>query len=194
MNSYRLKMRCKNIANTWVYLRLKWTPQRSQSLIFKCLKFRMLNQNSKILMWERLLAKIKFLENHCRKHIGSCLFPWRIYWIHVSHTVNFQLFWNVRNWSRYIKRKTTEENYRPVSVLTAVFKIYESSLNDKLQQHFITIFNAFLSAYRKRYSCQSPLVKVIDDWKQRVKLGPVRSTCSNFTKGVPQVSILGPVF
>ena len=43
---------------------------------------------------------IKFLENYCRKHIGSCLFPWRMFWIHVSHAVNFQLFWNVRNCGR----------------------------------------------------------------------------------------------
>ena len=49
----------------------------------------------------------KIHENNCRKHTGSCLFPWRMFWIHISHAVNFQLFWNVRNWTRYIKRKTT---------------------------------------------------------------------------------------
>ena len=47
------------------------------------------------------------------------------------------------------KDNLAEENYRPVSVLTALSKIYESSLNDQLLQHFITIFNDFLSAYRK---------------------------------------------
>ena len=144
------------------------------------------------------------------------------------------------------KDNLAEENYGPVSVLTALSKIYESSLKDQLLQHFITIFNDFLSAYRKGYSCQSLLVKVIDDWKksldnnhtvgavfmdlsksfdslphsllisklyahglsisacnlmasylqdrkQRVKLGPVRNTRCNLTKGVPQGSILGPV-
>ena len=64
------------------------------------------------------------------------------------------------------KDNLAEENYRPVSVLTALSNIYESSLNDQLLQHFITIFNDFLSAYRKGYSCQSILVKVIDDWKK----------------------------
>ena len=64
------------------------------------------------------------------------------------------------------KDNLAEENYRPVSVLTALSKIYESSLNDQLLRHLITIFNDFLSAYRKGYSCQSLLVKVIDDWKK----------------------------
>ena len=61
------------------------------------------------------------------------------------------------------KDNLIEDNYRPVSVLTALSKIYESSLNDKLFQHFVGIFNKFLSAYRKGHSCQSLLVKVIDD-------------------------------
>ena len=144
------------------------------------------------------------------------------------------------------KDNLAEENFLPVSVLTALSEIYESSLNNQLLQHFITIFNDFLSAYRKGYSCQSLLVKVIDDWKkyldknhivgalfmdlsrafdslphsllisklnayglsisacnlmarylqdrkQHVKLGPVRSTWSNLSKGAPQGYIRGPV-
>ena len=57
-------------------------------------------------------------------------------------------------------------NYRPVSVLTTVSKIYESVVNDQMIEFFITIFDDFLGAFRKGYSCQSLLIKLIDDWKK----------------------------
>ena len=57
------------------------------------------------------------------------------------------------------------ENYRPVSVLTAFSKIYESLLNDQVIEYFYDVFNVFLCAFRKNYSCQSLLIKMIDDWK-----------------------------
>ena len=57
------------------------------------------------------------------------------------------------------------ENYRPVSVLTALSKIYESAVNDQLVNYFVCIFDDMLSAFRKRYSCQNVLLKCIEDWK-----------------------------
>ena len=57
-------------------------------------------------------------------------------------------------------------NYRPVSVLTAVSKLNESVMNDQLGQYFINIFHEFLCAFGKKYSCQSTLVKMIEDWKE----------------------------
>ena len=57
-------------------------------------------------------------------------------------------------------------NYRPVSVLTAVFKLNESVMNDQLGQYFINIFHELLCAFRKKYSCQSTLVEMIEDWKE----------------------------
>ena len=57
-------------------------------------------------------------------------------------------------------------NYRPVSVLTAVSKLNESVMNDQLWQYFINIFHELLCAFRKKYSCQSTLVKMIEDWKE----------------------------
>ena len=56
-------------------------------------------------------------------------------------------------------------NYRPVSVLTTLSKLYESAMNDQLFKHFVSIFNKLLSAFRKGHSCQTLLVKCIEDWK-----------------------------
>ena len=58
-----------------------------------------------------------------------------------------------------------KENYRPVSILTAISKIHEDLMNDQLYAYFEDIFEELLSAFRKKYSCQSLLTKLIDDWK-----------------------------
>ena len=57
-------------------------------------------------------------------------------------------------------------NYRPVSVLTIISKLYESVMNDQMTEHFIEILEDLLCAYRKGHSCQALLSKYVDDWKQ----------------------------
>ena len=58
-----------------------------------------------------------------------------------------------------------KENYRPVSILTAISKIHEDLMNDQLYAYFEDIFEELPSAFRKKYSCQSLLTKFIDNWK-----------------------------
>ena len=59
-------------------------------------------------------------------------------------------------------------NYRPVSILTGISKVFENVMNDQILKHFIDIFHAMLSAFRKRYSCQSLLLKFVEDVKRAV--------------------------
>ena len=67
--------------------------------------------------------------------------------------------------------RLVKNNYRPVSVLTGISKVFEYLMNDQLLEHFVNIFNALLSAYRKGYSCQSVLLKLIEDAKSKIDLG-----------------------
>ena len=57
-------------------------------------------------------------------------------------------------------------NYRPVSVLPTMSKIFESILADQLSTFLETVYNPFTAAFRKHHSCQSILIKIIEDWKQ----------------------------
>ncbi len=63
-----------------------------------------------------------------------------------------------------IKDEFTKENYRPISVLCVFSKIFESVLDDQLQNYFDTILSILLSAFRKMYSCQTVLL--VEDSKK----------------------------
>ena len=57
-------------------------------------------------------------------------------------------------------------NYRPVSVLPAISKVFERTIYSQITEHFNTIFNPFLAAFRAGYGCQTTLLRVIEDWKE----------------------------
>ena len=61
--------------------------------------------------------------------------------------------------------KLNKKNFRPVSILTGISKIFKYVLNNQLSAHFDNIFHELLSAFRKGYSCQSILLKFIEDAK-----------------------------
>ena len=58
-----------------------------------------------------------------------------------------------------------KDNYRPVSVLCTLAKLFEHILANQLNSHFNKIFDKFISAYRKMYSCENILTSVIDLWR-----------------------------
>ena len=64
-----------------------------------------------------------------------------------------------------IQDQLNKVNYRPVSLLTIISKIYESVIFDQVNDYFDPIFEDLLCAFRKKYSRQSTLIKAIDDWK-----------------------------
>ena len=58
-----------------------------------------------------------------------------------------------------------KDNYRPVSILTAISKIHKDMMNDQLYAYFEDIFEELLSAFRNKYSYQSLLTKLTEEWK-----------------------------
>ena len=56
-------------------------------------------------------------------------------------------------------------NYRPVSILIALSKVYEKAMSLQISDYFSNIFSALLSAFRKGYSCQSTLLNMIENFK-----------------------------
>ena len=141
----------------------------------------------------------------------------------------------------------TMQNYRPISILPSLSKVLEKIIHQQLLPFLGTILDPRMAAYRKGYSCQHVLLRVVEDWKlaldnrkhvaamlmdlskafdslpheliiaklkaygmkeegcafvwaylskrkQRVKLSGRASDWMELLKGVPQGSILGPIF
>ena len=58
------------------------------------------------------------------------------------------------------------ENYRPVSILNGMSKIYERFIHDSLSSYAENILSNFISAYRKTYSSNHVLLRLIENWKK----------------------------
>ena len=61
--------------------------------------------------------------------------------------------------------KLKRDNYRHLSNLTVISKLHENVLNTQMVNHFYVLFNDLLAAFRKSYSCQTLLIKFIEDLK-----------------------------
>ena len=142
---------------------------------------------------------------------------------------------------------TCVKNYRPVSVLRSVSKVFERLMQDQMISYIEKFSSQYLCGYRKGFTTQTALVSLIEKWKyqldingyagavlmdlskafdtinhelliaklhacgfstdsiqlvlsylynrwHRVKIDGTFSSWAELTQGVPQGSILGPLF
>ena len=64
-----------------------------------------------------------------------------------------------------------KENYRPISVLTSISKVFESIMCDQMVDHFKDLLSIWLAAYRARYSCNNVLLHFVEYLKQALDKG-----------------------
>ena len=57
-------------------------------------------------------------------------------------------------------------NYRAVTVLPVIKNIFEKLLSVQLEDFFTGILSDFISSYRRNYSCETALIRLIEDWKR----------------------------
>ena len=62
--------------------------------------------------------------------------------------------------------KNTIRNYRPSSSLNGMSKIYERCIHNSLSSYAETMLSYFISAYKKSYSSNHVLLKLIKNWKK----------------------------
>ena len=57
------------------------------------------------------------------------------------------------------------KNYRPVSALPVVSKVFEKIMHDQISQYMNSFLTSYLYCYRKAFSTQQALLFLIEKWK-----------------------------
>lgn len=74
-------------------------------------------------------------------------------------------------------------NFRPVSLLPTLFKVFERILYDQLNASFESIFSPLLCGFRKTYSTQHALLKLLLAWHKALdNKGIVRAVLMDLSK------------
>ena len=60
---------------------------------------------------------------------------------------------------------TLPKNYRPVSVLPSVSKVFERIMQKQLLQYIETFLSPYMCGYRKGFSAQMALISLLEKWK-----------------------------
>ena len=64
--------------------------------------------------------------------------------------------------------KHNVENYRPITTLSIIDKVFESLLSKQITHYFDPTLSPRLTAYRKNHSCETTLVRLTEDWKHAI--------------------------
>ena len=64
--------------------------------------------------------------------------------------------------------KHNVENYRPITTLSIIDKVFESLLSKQITHYFDPTLSPRLTAYRKNHSCETTIVTLTEDWKHAI--------------------------
>ena len=64
------------------------------------------------------------------------------------------------------KEKTLKKNYRPVSILPILSKIYEGTMNEQMTSYIEKYLSPYIFGYRKGHGTQHCLLAMIEMWRK----------------------------
>ena len=76
--------------------------------------------------------------------------------------------WKRGDWTPVYKKddKYSKENYRSITVLPCVDKVFEQLVDTQLTAGFDSHMYEYSSAYRKVHSCETTLIDLVEGWRK----------------------------
>ncbi len=72
--------------------------------------------------------------------------------------------------------KLSKSNYRPITILSALSKVFERLIADQLGTFMNDKLSDFLCGFRKGYSSEDALLRLIENWRKYLQKGHVVGT------------------
>ena len=95
----------------------------------------------------------KYIQNFYNNSISECIFPDPMKMADITPV--------------YKKEdKTDKKNYRPVSILPSISKIFERIMYEEISQYMNNLFSPYLCGFREGYGTQHCLLIMIERWKK----------------------------
>ena len=69
------------------------------------------------------------------------------------------------------KSKTSKDDFRPISILPNISKIYEKCLYNQMETYFDNLLSKYQCGFRKGFNAQDCVVSMIEKWKESVDSG-----------------------
>ena len=93
--------------------------------------------------------------------------------------------WKKGEWVPAFKKddKQIKTNYRPITILTTVNKVFEGLLSQQLLEGTDSRLSNRLSVYRKRQSCETTLIMMTEYWRKALDNGE-NLDCCGYEQGV----------
>ena len=88
-------------------------------------------------------------------------------------TSTFPEHWKYADIKPFFKKDswTDRKNYRPISILPSVSKIYEKCINKQLEKYFQALLSKYQYGFRKSYSVINALLPMIGKWRKSLDAG-----------------------
>lgn len=71
---------------------------------------------------------------------------------------------------------TNKTNYRPISILSALSKVFERLIADQLNDFMKDKLSKYLTGFRKGFSCEDSLLRLLENWRQSLDKGDIVGT------------------
>ena len=126
-------------------------------------------------------------------------YPFSVLFNHILENSRIPQLWKLGVVSPVFKKDCclTKSNYRPITILPSLSKIFETLIHSRISRYFYDIFHEHVFAYRKNHGTDTALLSLTEQWRkeldQHIIIGIVSMDLSKAFDTLPHALITAKV-